>query len=60
MKIIAWFYLISLIGLGFTFLIHLLIEKNLDNCHPLKKWWRRHIVDYDPTEPRPEGTTCDE
>lgn len=46
--------------MGLFFFLTLIIENNLDNCNPIKKWWRKHIMDYDPTEPRPQGTTCDE
>lgn len=59
-KILLSFYFISLIGMALVFALTPIIEKNLDNCNPIKKWWRRHIIDYDASEPRPEGTTCDE
>jgi len=60
MKILAYIYLSSLITFALIFILTPLIEKNLENCNPLKKWWRKHIIDYDPSEPRPEGTNCDE
>lgn len=60
MEIIAYLYLFFLVFFGVIFGLTPIIEKNLDNCHPLKKWWRKHIIDYDPSEPRPEGTNCDE
>ena len=46
--------------MALVFALTPIIEKNLDNCNPIKKWWRRHIIDFDASEPRPEGTTCDE
>jgi len=60
MILIAYVYLFFLGLFAVIFALTPIIEKNLDNCNPIKKWWRKHIIDYDPTEPRPEGTTCDE
>ena len=60
MKVIILFYIISLVGFALIFSLTPLIEKKLDNCNPIKKWWRRHIIDYDPSEPRPDGTNCNE
>lgn len=60
MKILGLIYLSFIVVMGLFFFLTLIIENNLDNCNPIKKWWRKHIMDYDPTEPRPQGTTCDE
>ena len=31
-----------------------LIEKNFDETHPIKKWWRKHIIAPDPYEETPQ------
>ena len=31
-----------------------IIEKNFDESHPIKKWWRNHIIAPDPYEETPE------
>jgi hypothetical protein len=28
----------------------MIVEKNFDESHPVKKWWRKHIIDTDPEE----------
>jgi hypothetical protein len=34
-----------------TFIIvAMIVEKNLDESHPIKKWWRRNIIDNDPED----------
>jgi len=37
----------------------LVIEKNFDECHPVKKWWRRNVIAWDPEYPRPDDD-CNE
>jgi len=37
----------------------LVIEKNFDECHPVKKWWRRNVIGWDPEYPRPDDD-CNE
>ena len=44
MKIFAYIYFFLL---GFTALFILvagIIEKNFDESHPIKKWWRRNVI----------------
>jgi hypothetical protein len=42
------------IGLLFIFVVGIIfgaiIEKNFEESHPLKKWWRRHILAPDPDD----------
>jgi len=48
MKIFAYIYFFLL---GFTALFILvagIIEKNFDESHPIKKWWRRNVIATDP------------
>jgi hypothetical protein len=34
-----------------TFIIvAMIVEKNFDESHPIKKWWRRNIIDNDPED----------
>lgn len=49
--------LLKLVGLVWIFLIVLFavcvsigvfIEKNFEESHPVKKWWRKHIIADDP------------
>lgn len=50
MKIFAYIYFFLL---GFTVLFILvagIIEKNFDESHPIKKWWRRNVIATDPED----------
>jgi hypothetical protein len=50
MKIFAYIYFFLL---GFTALFILvagIIEKNLDESNPIKKWWRRNVIGTDPED----------
>jgi hypothetical protein len=50
MKIFAYIYFFLL---GFTALFILvagIIEKNFDESHPIKKWWRRNVIATDPED----------
>ena len=52
MIIIAYMWIFFLI-FGSLFIIGaLLIEKNFEESHPVKKWWRANIIDWDPNEKR--------
>jgi hypothetical protein len=33
--------------------VAIVIEKNFDECHPVKKWWRRNVIAWDPEQKRP-------
>ena len=58
LKLIIVVYFVFFVFTTLFFVLGVLIEKQLDNCNPIKKWWRKHIIDYDPREPRPDGTIC--
>jgi hypothetical protein len=50
MIIIAYLWILSLFLMtGFT-VTAVIIEKNFDESHPVKKWWRKHIIDTDPEQ----------
>jgi hypothetical protein len=55
MKIFAYIYFFLL---GFTALFILvagIIEKNLDESHPIKKWWRRNVIATDPEDSKDDN-----
>jgi hypothetical protein len=35
-------------------IVAVIIEKNFDETHPVKKWWRKHIIAPDPYEETPQ------
>ncbi len=47
-----WFFFLFFTT-GFL-IVSTVIEKNFDECHPVKKWWRRNVVGWDPEYPRPD------
>ena len=50
MKIFAYIYFFLF---GFTavfILVAGIIEKNFDESHPIKKWWRRNVIATDPED----------
>lgn len=54
MIIIGYIWIMSL-GLMTLFIFtSVIIEKNFDESHPIKKWWRNHIIAPDPYEETPE------
>lgn len=47
MKIIGLFWIGGLIITSLFIISSLIIEKNFDESHPIKKWWRKHMVGND-------------
>lgn len=43
---LVWFVLFIILVIGF--LLGFIIEKNFEETHFVKKWWRKHIVAPDP------------
>jgi len=43
--VIVFFYLT-------VYLIGSTVEVRVPEDHPFKRWWRRHIIDVDPNEPK--------
>lgn len=41
-----WVTLLSLTAL--FLLVSGIVEKNFDENHPVKKWWRKYVVDWAP------------
>ena len=50
MIIIAYLWIISIVFMATFLVIGMIVEKNLDESHPVKKWWRRNIIDTDPED----------
>ena len=44
----GWFFFLIVSTL--SLIVAIVIEKNFDECHPVKKWWRRNIIDTDPED----------
>lgn len=54
MDLILYIYLTCLGFCLICLLLGFLIEKKYDESHPVKKWWRKHIVGLDPNQKRPD------
>jgi len=54
MIIIAYIWIMFLTLTAFFIIVAIVIEKNLDETHPIMKWWRRHIIAFDPYEKTPQ------
>lgn len=44
MIIFAYIWVTLLIITVLFFIVACFIEKNFDESHPVKKWWRKHVV----------------
>jgi hypothetical protein len=44
MIIFAYIWVFLLICLVVFIIIAGVIEKNFDESHPIKKWWRKHVI----------------
>lgn len=36
------------------FTLGVIIERNFNESHPVKKWWRKHIIGLDPNQRSPK------
>lgn len=50
MKIFAYIYLIMFFSTALFFIIAGLVEKNIPEDKPFKKWWRKHIIGIAPND----------
>lgn len=48
MIIIGYLWILSLFLITSFIVTALIVEKNFDESHPIKKWWRKHIISPDP------------
>lgn len=52
MMIIVYIWIFFLV-FGSLFIVGaIVIDKNFDETHPVKKWWRANVADWDPYEKR--------
>lgn len=59
MIIFAYLWFFFLVFTAVFFIGSCIVEKNFDECHPVKKWWRRNVIGWDPQYPRPDDD-CNE
>ena len=50
MIILAYLGIISIVFMATFLIVGIIVEKNFDESHPIKKWWRRNIIDNDPED----------
>jgi len=55
MKIFAYIYFFLLGFTGLFILVAGIIEKNFDESHPIKKWWRRNVIATDPEDSKDDN-----
>ncbi len=53
MIILAYIWFAFLIFSALFMVVAGIVEKNFDECHPVKKWWRRNVIAWDPEQKRP-------
>ena len=59
MIIIAYLWIISIVFMATFIIVAMIVEKNFDESHPIKKWWRRNIIDNDPEDAKYKSTKDD-
>ena len=59
MIIIAYLWIISIVFMGTFLIVAMIVEKNFEESHPIKKWWRRNIIDNDPEDAKYKSTKDD-
>ena len=47
---LAYLYLICLLSIGTFIVVAIVVEKNFDEDHPVKKWWRTNVIGIDPDD----------
>ena len=50
MIILAYLGIISIVVMSTFLIVALIVEKNFDESHPVKKWWRRNVIAPDPED----------
>jgi len=41
---LAYLYLLCLISTATFIIVAIIVEKIFDESHPVKKWWRKHVI----------------
>jgi hypothetical protein len=44
LKILGLLWFAGLLLITLVIVMGIIIEKNFDETHPIKKWWRKHVV----------------
>lgn len=52
MIIIAYIWIFFLLFGSLFIIVSVMVDKNFDESHLVKKWWRANIIDWDPNEKR--------
>jgi hypothetical protein len=55
MIIFAYVWILFLLLTTLFIVVAGVVEKNYDECHPVKKWWRRNVIGWDPEQKRPDA-----
>lgn len=50
MIILAYLVILSILVMSTFLIVALIVEKNFDESHPVKKWWRRNVIAPDPED----------
>lgn len=50
MIILAYVWIFFIFFMAAFLVVGMIVEKNFDESHPVKKWWRRNIIDTDPED----------
>ena len=50
MMALAYLYLLCLLSIATFLIVAIIIEKNFDESHPVKKWWREHVIGIAPDD----------
>ena len=50
MIILAYLGILSIVIMSTFLIVALIVEKNFDESHPVKKWWRRNVIAPDPED----------
>ena len=53
MIIFAYMWIIGLLLTTLFIVVAVIVEKNFDESHPIKKWWRQNVVAQDPYDKNP-------
>ena len=55
MIIFAYVWILFLLLTTLFIVVAGVVEKNYDECHPVKKWWRRNVIGWDSEQNRPDA-----
>lgn len=47
---LAYLYLICILSISTFIVVAIIVEKNFDESHPVKIWWRKHVIGIAPDD----------